>query len=213
MNPNESTLTHGLRRDASQNRTRLIEAARTVFAEHGLEAGVDQIAHVAGVGIGTLYRRFPTKDALVSELVHELMEDVVRLAHEAEAMPAGSGLEWFLYAIGDTQAANRGCLARVWSDDRSTALRAEYRTVVVALLDDAQAHGTIRDDAAPTDLDVLFWSLRGILEATGDSSGPAWKRQVAIAVAGLRPSSTPLPHDPVTEDLVAQVRDSGLRAG
>ncbi|MDQ1718021.1 MAG: hypothetical protein QOE89_1974, partial [Pseudonocardiales bacterium] len=58
-----------LRRDAAENRERLLDAAIQVFAEHGLDAGVDEVARVAGVGTGTLYRRFPTKQALIDELV------------------------------------------------------------------------------------------------------------------------------------------------
>ncbi|AMM21463.1 TetR family transcriptional regulator [Frondihabitans sp. PAMC 28766] len=200
-----------LRKDATENRRRLIDAAKGVFAEHGLEAGVEEVAHVAGVGIGTLYRRFPTKDALIAELVRELLEDVVRLAHEAQDLGAGRGLEWFLYGIGETQAANRGCLARVWSDDTSNALRDEYRGLMLRLLADAREHGTVRDDATLTDIDLLFWSLRGVLEATGDASGPAWRRQVAVSVAGLRPSPEALAQPPVPDALVAAVRVAALK--
>ena len=201
----------GLRRDASENRRRLLESARTVFARHGLEAGVEEIAHAAGVGIGTLYRRFPTKDALIAELVYELLEEALTLAHRAEQVADGRGLEEFLYAMGEVQSANRGCLARVWTDDTSTALVAEYRASITTLVADAKAHNTIRSDAAVTDIDLLFWSLRGIIETTGDVSTTAWRRQVAIALAGLRPSNEPLAEAPITDELVARSRESALR--
>ena len=79
----EQTPTKTLRRDAAQNRQRLLDAAEQVFAERGLEASVDEVARVAGVGMGTLYRRFPTKEALIAELVRELLEDVLLLARSS----------------------------------------------------------------------------------------------------------------------------------
>jgi AcrR family transcriptional regulator len=72
-----------LRRDAARNRKRLLEAAAEVFAEQGLQASVDDVARVAGVGMGTLYRRFPTKDALIDELVRELLTEDLQDAREA----------------------------------------------------------------------------------------------------------------------------------
>src|ERR1700755_2325810 len=114
-----------LRRDAEQNRRRLLDAAAEVFAEHGLEAGVDEIARVAGVGMGTLYRRFPTKDALIEELVRELLVEMLQAARDAHREPDGGGLVTFLYAIGTQQASGLGFLPRVWSTPLHTQLQAE----------------------------------------------------------------------------------------
>jgi len=199
-----------LRRDAAANRQRLLDAARDVFAASGLDAGVEEIAQAAGVGIGTLYRRFPTKDALVAELVREFMEEVVDLAAGAATTPDGKGLEQFVYSMGTVQAANRGCLARIWTDETSTALREEYRSLVTRLLADAKAQGQVRDDAAVSDLDLVFWSLRGVIETTREMSGPAWRRQAAICLAGLRPATHPLADPPVSEESVAHVRAASL---
>lgn len=206
----ETSVLRTLRRDAAQNRRRLLEAARIVFAEHGLDAGVEEVAQAAGVGVGTLYRRFPTKYALIAELVREFMEKVVVLARQAEQVADGRGLEQLVYALGELQAANRGCLARIWTDDTSTALRDEYRGLVAGLLAEAKAHGTIRHDAAVTDLDLLFWSLRGIIETTGELSTVAWRRQAAISLAGLRPSSGTLADLPIGEEIVAHALESSL---
>lgn len=201
-----------LRRDAAHNRKRLLEAARIVFAENGLDAGVEEVAQAAGVGVGTLYRRFPTKDALIAELVREFMEEVVALARHAEQVAEGRGLEQFVYSLGEVQAANRGCLARIWTDATSTGLRDEYRVLVAGLLANAKAHGAIRDDASVTDLDLLFWSLRGIIETAGELSAPAWRRQAAICLAGLRPSPHTLAELPIGEEIVAHSRESGPRS-
>lgn len=202
-----------LRRDAAENRRRLLDAAREVFADHGPDAGVEEIAHAAGVGVGTLYRRFPTKDALMAELVNEFMEQVLALARDARTVPGGHGLERFVHALGEVQSANRGCLARIWSDESSAALRRQYRVLIAELLEDATTHGTIRADAAVTDLDLLFWALRGIIETTGAHAPEAWRRHAAIHLAGLRPTAGDLALPPVGEDVVARSRESLLQYG
>jgi AcrR family transcriptional regulator len=199
-----------LRRDAAENRERLLDAAGRVFAEHGLEAGVDEVARVAGVGMGTLYRRFPTKDALIAELVRQLLSDVVSLAREALTAPDGTGLEQFLYATGEAQASHRGCLARLWSDETTIALKNECRDLIGELFRDAQAHGQVRSDAAQSDIDLLFWSLPGVIEATRALDVPAWRRHVALVVAGLRPSEQPLGEPALTAAEVALLRRRGV---
>ena len=72
-----------LRADAARNRTRVLDAARTAFAEAGLDVGVEEIARRAGVGKGTLYRRFPTKEALVRAIFEDILDEVEQLAAEA----------------------------------------------------------------------------------------------------------------------------------
>jgi AcrR family transcriptional regulator len=186
-----------LRRDASENRRRLLEAARRVFALHGIDAGVEEVAHEAGLGVGTLYRRFPTKDALIAELVRELLEETVARARVATEVPDGRGLEQFLYAVGAAQEENRGCLSRLWSDDTTVALRSEVRVLLDGLFADAQRHAVVRADATLSDVDLLFQSMRGIFAASADRPTSAWRRQVAISLAGLRPSAEPLSEPPV----------------
>ena len=197
-----------LRRDAAENRRRVLDAAGVVFAEHGLEAGVEEIARVAGVGMGTLYRRFPTKDALIAELIRELLSDVLDLARAAREVPGGAGLEQFLYGTGSAQVTHRGCLARMWSDPESTAIKIEIRTVMAELLADAQSHGQVRQDAELSDIDLLFWSLRGIIEATQAIGPPVWRRHVALVVAGLRPSEERLPEQPMSEEQAVLIKQT-----
>jgi len=131
-----------LRRDARQNRQRVLDAAAAVFAERGLEAGVEEIARVAGVGMGTLYRRFPTKDALVCALVHDVMTTISRLARESTDCPDGTGLENFLEAASAYQAAHIGVLPRLWKVGSEHHSVDEIRRLVDALLADAKENGT-----------------------------------------------------------------------
>lgn len=182
-----------LRRDAVENRRRLLEAAAKVFAEHGPDAGVEEIARVAGVGMGTLYRRFPTKEALVGELVNDLLGRLAADAREALRRGDGNGLEEFLYRAASDQVLQRGCLARLWNSDSAADLLDEVRGLIVELLRDAQRHGTVRDDVSASDISVVFWALRGVIETTSSSAPHAWRRHLALVLAGLRPNATPLP--------------------
>jgi AcrR family transcriptional regulator len=176
-----------LRRDAEENRRRVLDAADAVFAEQGLAAGVSDVARAAGVGVGTLYRRFPTKEALVSELVREVLGRMVASARSALEAPDGGGLEQFVWATAAGQAEHPGCLGRIWDDGSDPVLLAECRDLIARLLVDAQAHGRMRADATAADVDLLFWSLRGVLTATRATRPEAWRRHVSLVLAGLRP--------------------------
>nr|WP_244373133.1 hypothetical protein [Rhodococcus sp. ZPP] len=116
--------------------------------------GVEEVTRVAGVG--TLYRRFPTRVALISELVQQVLDDFVALAQDALCAPEGEGLEQVLYGSGAILASNRGSLSRMWNDDETTILRDEYRKILFELLARAKQHGRIREDATEADLDLIF---------------------------------------------------------
>jgi AcrR family transcriptional regulator len=183
-----------LRRDAAANRERLLEAAERVFAAHGLEASVEEIARVAGVGMGTLYRRFPTKDALIAALVHDVLDRMESLAEEAAARVDGTGLEFFLEASSAYQAQHCGCLPRLWATATDPGSVVQVRRSIAGLLQDAKAHGRVRRDVTPTDLTVIMWSVRGVIETTSEVAPDAWRRHLDILIAGLRPASEPLQH-------------------
>src|ERR1700685_427020 len=95
--PTEASRPRQLRRDAAEHREPLLDAATQVFASQGLNASVEEIARVAGVGMGTLYRRFPTKEALIEELVRQQLVDVIDAGDTAKRLPDGVGLEAFLW--------------------------------------------------------------------------------------------------------------------
>jgi AcrR family transcriptional regulator len=192
-----------MRSDALKNRERLLVAAGQVFEEKGLEASVADVARAAGVGMGTLYRRFPSKDALIEALVSEVLEATIAMAQDAAARPHGTGLEHFLEASSAYQAEHLGCLPKLWSSDHPLVQTA--RQLIAGLLADAQAHGRVRLDLQSTDVSLVMWSIRGVLETTGSNAPEAWKRQLDLLIAGMRPSEAELAHRPLSQQQVNRI--------
>jgi AcrR family transcriptional regulator len=199
-----STQRH-LRRDAAANRELVLDAAAKVFASQGLDAGVEEIARAAGVGVGTLYRRFPTKEALIAELVRDMLETMSALAAEAMEAPGGGGLEQFLEASSGYQAAHRGCLPRLWNTAPNNEQLLQVRQRIAAMLTEAKRHGRVREELTNTDITMVMWSIRGVIETTREVVPDAWRRHLSILVAGLRPSSDPLCSRPLTRAQVDEV--------
>lgn len=171
-----------------------------MFATHGLDAPVEEIALSAGVGMGTLYRRFPTKEALIEELARKLCAELLEAARGAGPEPDGDGLERYLREAGAVLEAHGSCMSRLWNGAVTPDLLAELDGLVESLLDAAKAGGRIRADASTTDVTVLFWSIRGIVETAGDAAPGAWKRHLDMVLAGLRPGSDALAHEPLSLD-------------
>jgi AcrR family transcriptional regulator len=201
-----------MRRDAERNRERLLVAAGQVFEEKGLEASVADVARAAGVGMGTLYRRFPSKEALIEALVTEVLEATIAMAREAAEQPDGTGLEHFLEASSAYHAEHLGCLPKLWSTDHP--LIATARELVAGLLSDAQAHGRVRSDLTGTDVSLLMWSIRGVLETTGAHAPEVRRRHVDLLVAAMAPSDVALAHRPVSQSQLDRLvaRRSGSAA-
>lgn len=191
-----------LRRDAAENRELLLAAAAQVFATQGLSASVEEIARVAGVGVGTLYRRFPNKEALITELVHVVLERMSGLANEATQLADGRGLEHFLETSSAYQASHRGCLPRLWNTTPDNEALVRVRHTIASLLAEAKRHGRVRDELTSTDLTMVMWSIRGVIETTQHAAPDAWRRHLDILLAGLRPSDAALAHRPMTRNQV-----------
>jgi AcrR family transcriptional regulator len=194
-----------LRSDAARNRERLLETAAELFADQGLQASVDDVARRAGVGMGTLYRHFPTKEALISELLQELLRGVLEDADRAVCQPDGKGLEAFLYAIGERQSSNVGCLSRLWTDPQHARTVPAVRAAMETLLADAQRHTRVRADLTLSDVFAIVWSLRGVIEMTSRVAPNAWRRHLDIILVGLRPAAEPLAHEPLPKPIVDRV--------
>jgi AcrR family transcriptional regulator len=196
-----------LRQDAARNLLKILAAARASFYQEGLDVGVEAIAQRAGVGVGTLYRRFPTKDSLIDAVVDELLREVLDVASATLANePPATGIAEFLRAVGQVQAEHAGCLARLWSDTARRPVRAEIETIARTLLSRAQQAGSVRMDVTYEDIVLLHWSIRGVIETTFSVAPDAWLRHLDLLLAGLAPSAQSFRHPPVSTAQVEAVQ-------
>lgn len=199
-------LSPALRSDAVRNLGKILTAARAAFDESGVDIGVESIAHQAGVGVATLYRRFPTKEALVDAVVDEILRSVLDEAESALSNETPAvGLAVFLRALGRLQFEHVGCLNRLLTGGH-IELRDEIEAVVRKLLLQAQSAESVRNDLVYEDVVVIIWSLRGVIEATAAVSADAWHRHLDLLLLALRPSDESLTHPPLTPTQVEQAK-------
>jgi AcrR family transcriptional regulator len=191
MTASTSDTAKPLRRDAAENRERLLAAAQQVFAEHGLEAGVEEVARVAGVGMGTLYRRFPSKQALIDDLVGGLRHDLWLAAQQAAEHTDGTGLEVLLVRAAELQEAQPGCLLLLWAEsDAGLDAVEKFRAMLADLLRSAQQHQRVRAELTPPDISLVLLSVSYIIATAGPVARAAWRRHLELLIAGLRPADT-----------------------
>ena len=193
-----------LRRDARENRERILEAAGEAFAELGIDASVEEIAYRANVGVGTLYRRFPTKDALIDAVFEGHLDRIAAAAERAlqATHPWDALLDYLAFVVG-LQAADRGLSEIVGANLRTEQLlgraRMRLRPLVERLIVRAQESGDLRDDVVYEDISVLLWTTGRVVDATRDVAPEFWQRYLALTVDGLRArSASPLPQPPLT---------------
>src|SRR5215510_15636179 len=195
-----------LRRDAERNRQRILRAASEVFTTRGVEATLDDVAHHAGVGVGTVYRRFPDKEALIEALFEERLGTMVGLAEQGLANPdPWAGLVFFLERAGGLLAGDRGLRQIVMfaghGRDRVGEARARLLPVVTQLVTRAQADGSLRADLRPTDVPLIEFMLAMLAEYAQPVRPGVWRRYLVIILDGLRPSRatvTELPEPPLS---------------
>lgn len=200
-----TTLPRELRADAQRNLARVLEAAREVFAEHGFDAPLTLIAERAGVGNGTIFRRFPTKDDLLVALITQRGESLLAAADEGlRSDSPGAALRKFIEVAAAQQIGDRGYCdsigTHLFARDDLRALFDTVRTRVATLLERATEAGEVRDDLVAAD--ILF-VLHGVAR-TGlmleDTAPGAWRRYLGLALDGLRPeAATPLPRKAPTK--------------
>jgi AcrR family transcriptional regulator len=205
-----STPTRPLRADAERNRRRILAAAREVFARKGLEAGLDEIARHAGVGAGTVYRRFPDKNALVTALFEERLREFITAAETATAQPdAWSGLVGMLETTVAMQIEDRGLKDVLFAhgDHRHFAgQKAALRLLVTGVLERAQAAGTLRPDVALTDVLAVQLMVTSMAALTEDASPRLWRRYLHLLLDGLctgRERPSPLVPGPIDAEAFA----------
>jgi len=180
------------RADALRNRDRILEAAKASFTRHGADASLDEIAKQAGVGPGTLYRHFPTREALLEAVYRTELERLAASGRKlAETMPPVEALRAWLHLFVDAVAAKKliGPALNTLLGDPKKVFEASYaqmREAAGALVRRGIDSGDIRKDLDPGD---LIHALVGVSNVAG---GADWqqsaRRLVDILIAGSRPS-------------------------
>ena len=193
-----------LRSDAERNRRLVLEAAAEAFAEEGLDVGMAEIARRAGVGNATVFRRFPSKDALIEAIVDEKIAELLAAAERAaEIEDPWDSLVDMLEKTAALQARDHGFFQATEEFMlRHPDLLRRHRPVFEAvdrLVVRAQAAGVVRDDVTTLDLLGLVKGSVVCLPPSRDLRDDGWRRYLSIVLDALRPeAATPLPVPPVT---------------
>ena len=202
MSTQAGTTEKPLRKDAERNRQRIMAAARELFAQRGLEVTMDDIADHAGVGVGTVYRRFPDRELLIDALFEDVLVGMVALAEEAlEIEDPWEGFVYFLEHALEKQTANRGLKGLLFSTahgrERVAQARGRIEPVASQLVARAKASGDLRPDISDTDMTILSLAIGTADDFAGHIEPELWRRYVGILLDGLRtrrdePSKLPI---------------------
>lgn len=185
-----------LRADARRNREKVVAAAAAAFAESGLEAQVEDIARRAGLGVGTVYRHFPTKEAIVEALAEQHFR---RLADIAEAALDEQGDAWEVFSATIWRAANAAAGDIAWCEiigagptavQVAAAERDRLATATGTLIARAQQAGLMREDATVDDVRTIMCGFGHVAAAQRAGGGLDWERYLEIALDGLRARAT-----------------------
>jgi AcrR family transcriptional regulator len=207
----------GQRSHARRNHELLVAAAREVFAERGVEASLEEIARRAGVGTGTLYRHFATRDALVEAVFERRIGELIAVAETSAAEPDGwQALVSYLEQTLEIQAGDR-LLKDVFlrlppGTGRIERAREEISQLLEQILERAREQGSLRADFTLADLTLLFWSFATLIDATVAVEPSAWRRHLHWLLDGLSAeAATPQVIAPLSSDQL-QAAVQALRA-
>lgn len=186
-----------LRADAARNRYALLKAASEEFAAHGLDASVADIARRAGIGKGTVFRHFPTKDVLLAAVVLDRIDGLALLARELLTAPdpGAALLEFMEAAAGRQRQLDLSFLRDAGGvNDLLDDTRSELFTAITALVDRAKEAGAIRPDITGMDVILLMCAPNHVVSFVPDAPPDLWRRYLGIIFDGLRPEGArPLP--------------------
>ena len=168
----------------------MLEVARAEFAEHGLDAQIDQIARAAGVGVGTVYRHFPTKEDLLQALADDRFAGLADAARTGLTEPdAWKGFAAFMRYSAEVMAADRG-LSEAMDQRPGTCREAAESSglpeLTAELVRRAQGAGELRSDIGPDDIPSLVCGLGRAIRAGEGGKALDWERYLEIMLAGLR---------------------------
>jgi AcrR family transcriptional regulator len=197
----EARTVRPLRRDAERNRQRILTAASEVFNERGLDVSLDEIARHAGVGVGTVYRRFRTKEELIEALFLDRLDSVAAIADEADANPdAWCGLVSFMEGMAEIMAGDLGLrqmlMYATYGRDLVAIARQRNEPLIGRLVHRAQAAGQLRADIAQTDIAFIVFMLTEAAHLAYAANPGIWRRYLTLVLDGMQPGRegvTPLP--------------------
>jgi AcrR family transcriptional regulator len=206
-----------LRRDAERNRQRILKAASEVFNERGLEVSLDEIARYAGVGVGTVYRRFRTKEELVEALFVDRIDSVAAIAADAlQAPDPWSGLVSFMEQMTEMMAGDLGLrqmlMFATYGQDRVAYARQRNAPLVQRLVERAQAAGQLRTDLRQTDIPFIVFLLAEATHLAQGASPEIWRRYLTLVLDGLRPGRDDIIPLPVAALLPEEMEKSMRQA-
>jgi AcrR family transcriptional regulator len=182
-----------LRKDAARNRELVLTAAEAIFSESGHRGHVDEVARRAGVGVGTVCRHFPTKQALVDAVLVRMYQSLVEDAHRAlELDDPADAFEAFFLSLAEFQVRHRALAEQMAAElelpETSDELRDQLNASVSTLVQRAQAAGAIRADIGPADAAMLFAGAAHAASLIGDVEPALLDRYLRIILDGLRPA-------------------------
>jgi AcrR family transcriptional regulator len=196
------------RKDVISNREKIVAAARQVFAREGLGAALEPIAKSAGVGNATLYRHFPTREALWEVVLSDPLLEVLAVVGEAlDKADASEGIAHYLTGSLEIESRRGGFAAlmttRYQHAPRLTELRLEIQNGIDTLVARAVVSQAIRSDITETDFAVITTALSTVVQATRSVAPETWRRLLGVILDGLRPiAPTPLAAPPLKRNQV-----------
>jgi AcrR family transcriptional regulator len=182
-----------LRRDAERNRQRILQAAAEVFTQRGLDATLDDVARQAGVGVGTVYRRFPDKETLVAELFQDRIDTLVAVAEQACTEPDPwralvSYLEYAAASMAGDLGLRQLMMFATYGKDQVAYAREQMRPAVSKLVERAQAAGALRPDFSATDVPLIALMLSAAAEYASPVHPDVWRRYLTLLIDAMPPS-------------------------
>jgi AcrR family transcriptional regulator len=174
----------GQRVDAARNRKRVLEAAADEHALHGTALGMQEVARRAGVGIGTVYRHFPSRQALIEAIAHPFFERGLTLARAVKQdIPPEDRFASYVRGFARV-LADHGVLGQcMWDAPAAEPVRAELRLLIDEFVDSAKYHGMLRRDFASEDAYALLWTIAALVEAADEA---IWQRHIDLQLDSLR---------------------------
>lgn len=198
-----------LRRDAERNRERIIRAACELYAEHGLGVGFNEVAHRAGVGVGTVYRRFADRRELLEAALAAPLQELYAVAREAAATPrAWDGLVLLVGRVTDLLVENIGLrdAALGGYEDLVPEVTGGIAELTRDLFRRAREQGDLREGATEQDVIIVLWMVTELAKHAVDTRPDAYRRYTTVLLDGLRasPDHAPIP-DPLDEPAVQSI--------